>query len=839
MGAEVAPLRSFLGAFLVQLVISRAGIVLMILFPRTAESFAALWAIGSLIVPLIVLGSLNSHVQRQFTAKGIQQKVGRITLIEILVVIAIMAILAAMLLPALAKSKAKAQVVNLINDFKQLELAQQMASEEGQPVASGAAAPRVRRDFPETLLWRPELITDDRGKAALQIPLADSITTWRASIEAVSAIGKMGSLDTPIQVFQDFFVDLDLPVTLSLGDQVSVPVTCYNYLKEPQDIRLTLAVADWFESSAQPLTLHLSPGEVRSVRFPIKVLRVGNRLMRVTAQGAKIADAIEREIRIVPTGERVEQTKNEVLRSDFVETFNIAAEAIPDSAQLLVKFYPSRFSEIVEGLESIFEAPHGCFEQTSSSTYPNVLALDYLKRMGRLPPEVEIRARQFINAGYQRLLTFEVPGGGFDWFGHAPAHVGLTAYGILEFTDMKQVHPVDESMIERTRKWLGTQQKPDGSWDRVRGLDAWAGESPLTAYVAWALAEAGDESPTLDKALSFLRSHPDKLTSNYQRALAANAFLARNRNDTFGRELLRQLQEAAVKENKSLHWNSEGRSLTYSRGPGMEVETTALCTMAMIKAGVAPESVKQALGWLSKRKSANGTWGSTQATILAMRALIQGSSAALGQDFESTISVLVNGQTVETFRINKGNSDVMKQINLTARLHSGENRIQLQQQPSGELPFQLTGAYWTPASKSTTVTPNAAGTDALQISLDYDRTSIAVNDQLKCKVTVGNNSGQPINMAIVDLGIPPGFEVDSTTFDAMQSDGRLAKFEVTGNQVILYLSELPNKVPMVFDYSLRAKYPLRVQTPRSAVYEYYQPQNRAESRPLRLQVSSD
>ena len=40
------------------------------------------------------------------------------------------------------------------------------------------------------------------------------------------------------------------------------------------------------------------------------------------------------------------------------------------------------FSEVIEGLDSIFQMPYGCFEQTSSATYPNIMALLYLRRTG-------------------------------------------------------------------------------------------------------------------------------------------------------------------------------------------------------------------------------------------------------------------------------------------------------------------------------------------------------------------------------------------------------------------------------------------------------------------------
>ena len=214
-GGELEPLRIYLLAFFGQYILSRLGIVLAVYHPFRIEPLLPLvWILGSLVAPLVVLGSLSNHIRRQMTARGIPVPQAQITLVGILVIISIIAVLAAMLLPALASAKRKAQSISLINDLKQIELANRMSEEEGATTTTGGApAPRVRRDFPETLFWRPELITDDQGKASLEIPLADSITTWRASIDGISAAGKMGSIEMPITVFQDFFVDIDLPVS--------------------------------------------------------------------------------------------------------------------------------------------------------------------------------------------------------------------------------------------------------------------------------------------------------------------------------------------------------------------------------------------------------------------------------------------------------------------------------------------------------------------------------------------------------------------------------------------------------------------------------------------------
>ena len=80
--------------------------------------------------------------------------------------------------------------------------------------------------------------------------MADSITKWRISTTASTLDGKLGGVTDQILVFQDFFIDLDLPVTLTQNDEISLPVAIYNYLEEAQSVRVQIDVDQnnsWFQ----------------------------------------------------------------------------------------------------------------------------------------------------------------------------------------------------------------------------------------------------------------------------------------------------------------------------------------------------------------------------------------------------------------------------------------------------------------------------------------------------------------------------------------------------------------------------------------------------------------
>ena len=148
---------------------------------------------------------------------------------------------------------------------------------------SDSSAPRVRSYFPEALYINPEIITDQNGVASIAIPLADSITTWRMALLASTARGALGSGASSLKVFQDFFVDLDLPVTLTQGDRVSIPVAAYNYSGASGEVKLQLRQDDWFSlvEDVPEKIFVVDSGRVGGSQFTLQAKRIAKPPRRI------------------------------------------------------------------------------------------------------------------------------------------------------------------------------------------------------------------------------------------------------------------------------------------------------------------------------------------------------------------------------------------------------------------------------------------------------------------------------------------------------------------------------------------------------------------------------
>ncbi|MDP6543129.1 MAG: MG2 domain-containing protein [Phycisphaerae bacterium] len=679
---------------------------------------------------------------------------------------------------------------------------------------------RTRTYFPETMLWRPQIITDPQGRANLTVPLADSITTWRLSGSAVSKTGRLGRVSGSIRVFQPFFVDVNAPTSLTRGDEVSVPLVLYNYADKTLTVRLKCTGANGLTIVGDGASeVKIASGKVSRVMVRVKADKIGAGALKVVAVSDDLSDSIRRDIRIAPPGRPASTVVNSTL-TDGRQTINvpIPSDAVAGSIALRLKLYPSTFSELMDGLEGVFRQPHGCFEQTSSTTYPNVMALSYMRANGLDNPEAIAKATRYIQMGYQRLLSFEVKGGGFDWFGRGPANVVLTAYGLMEFADMAKVHNVDAKLLARTAAWLASQQTASGVWRFQPGCfhEPFTGgdnsELAITAYVTWAIASYDPDHPAAVRGAKYISANTGDISNDYTLALCANALRAAD-SPGMGKPLIEQLAGKVRRVGKDqAYWRAGGGS--------NDVRATALAILALRGEKWYGGMINDALRWLASRRDPSGTWGATQSTIMALKALTEGAPKAGGKrDKDVALAIRTVGADKAPVMMNvpAAASDAVHTAVIEPPADGNSMQLDVDARGAEGLPYQVVIHYYTQK-------PTTRAQAPVQIKVDYDRSNLQVGQSVTVKATITNTANAPANMLLADVGTPPGFSVDTTTLEKLRAAGKIDRYTVTSHGVIFYISKLSAGMSITLEYRMTARIPLKAQAAPTTVYPYYEPQ---------------
>ena len=254
-----------------------------------------------------------------------------------------------------------------------------------------------------------------------------------------------------------------------------------------------------------------------------------------------------------------------------------------------------------------------------------------------------------------------------------------------------------------------------------------------------------------------------------------------------------------------------------------------------IRAGVYPDAVSGALASLIQSKDSWGTWSTTQATILSLKTLLLASQTTGGASEPATVRVSLNKELTEELTIDPDNADLVHSVTFDQGFSpTGANRVQIDVEGGSSLMYQVATSYYLPWDQ---VLPEPQTEELIDIDLAYDRTALAVNDTVTVDVGVRLNREGVVKMALIDLGVPPGFTVLTEDLSRLVEQGLIARYELTGRQIIIYLEDFASGQPLRFNYRLRARFPMRAQTPPSVAYDYYNPTEQTTQAPLEMVVT--
>jgi hypothetical protein len=753
---------------------------------------------------------------------------------------------------------------------------------------SGISTPRLREYFPETLVWQPQLETDRQGRAQLKFKLADNITTWKLAVVGSTLDGEIGVAEKEIRAFQPFFAELDPPRILTEGDEIALPVVLRNYLNKAQTVETEIKPEEWFTLLGPARTrTEIAAGEAARTTFELRAIAsVKDGKQRVTAHGSEASDAIEKPVSVHPDGEEVTQTASQVFNHAAALDITVPDATIQGTARAELKIYPNLMAHALEGIEGILRRPYGCAEQTISSTYPNVMALRYLKQLGEGPPALAAKARLYTQAGYERLLGYRAANSGFTYWGRGEADLALTAYALKFLTDAQEFIAVDAEVITGARAWLIRQQRDDGSWPAYQ----WQSQDPrrilsLTSFIARVLAaadsgaarasqtpKAAGDDPALARAFHYLARHTEELDEPYAIASYALAALAAGEPERAA-PALERLRALAHTEAGTNYWALESNTPFYGWGLAGRIETTALAVRALAlaaehatsaerktlsarereasrkdaaassaSAAQNDELVRRGLLFLLRHKDRYGVWLSTQATINVLDTLIAlndatGAQASAGGAAEVT----VNGRRAASVTLPP--SDQLSQpltVDLSAFLTPGRHRIEVKRAlGSAAATAQVVASYYVPwAQSSATSTENfrSGAASALRLAVKFDAREAKVGAEVTCRVEAERVGFRGYGMLLAEIGLPPGAEVDRASLErAMQESGEdINQYDVLPDRLIVYL--WPRAGGTRFAFTFRPRFGIKAQTAPSVLYDYYNPEASLTVAPVKFLV---
>jgi len=355
--------------------------------------------------------------------------------------------------------------------------------------------------------------------------------------------------------------------------------------------------------------------------------------VNVSGNCKELSDSVTKVVAVAPRGFPVNKFASGYIQGDKGISFvvNIPKNAIKGSEECTVTIVTSILSNLSDSFQSLISCPGGCFEQVSSTLYPLIMAQKYFQvKQTPIPESLKNTINSHLSIGYAKIKGYEISGGGFDWYGSAPANESLSAYGILQLNDMKSVFPVEQDLIDRASKWLSTRKDGKGGFNRGNGRYGF-GNAPYeitNTWICWAVTEAGHPyssvSVEVDKAI---QKASDEFNPYVVALAAMTAFHSNLKNaGKSACDRLVQFQSengSVLNSDPNNSRSSSFTTVTYSYGDDYVICCTSLSIMAWLRGGASYiDKVTSAVKWLAT-KCSYGRFGSTHSTILALKAIVE------------------------------------------------------------------------------------------------------------------------------------------------------------------------------------------------------------------------
>ncbi|MEM6769341.1 MAG: alpha-2-macroglobulin family protein [Bacteroidota bacterium] len=479
-----------------------------------------------------------------------------------------------------------------------------------------------------------------------------------------------------------------------------------------------------------------------------------------------------------------------------------------------LQLYGTSLEQITRSFAGMLREPHGCFEQVTSTAYPNALIVGLLQADTLQQYQKEIRrARHYLASGYQQLSRYEQAGGGFGLWENRPAKPRYSAMALLQFADLANVWDgVKPAMITRTRRYLANAIKKAGFV-----------EGPAQLYQLLALAQHRENGldSLIEQHASAVAQQPDE---HYYALLLTQVYLAQGRLE----EARTQVQRLVpVVQSQTLNARSRSAGIGSAYGRFSQVEMLGHFIESYLATEGYDGTVEAAFSWATELKSKH-YYLPTQAKVRYLRALAALAGYRKLPD-AGYLEVFVNGSKTDTIHYAVGRNRTLK-LRLTPHLQAGENRVRLRFAERDVYPALRWEAKWQQ------VLPPKAESSPIVVVPRAD-TVANVGDIISYRLELTNTTDASVKAPMLQVGLPGNVSLLAKDLDPLVDQGTIDYYELDGQYLNLYFEEFAAKERRTIPLDLTARVAGTFHAPALVCYPYYQPHLRQFSRLPQLHVT--
>ncbi len=236
------------------------------------------------------------------------------------------------------------------------------------PQGGGGGQQTTRELFDTLLFWKARVKLDAEGKASLEIPLNDSLTSFRIVAVANGGVDRFGTGDTTIRSTQDLQIFSSVPPLVRQGDTFQAGFKIRNASERKIRVRLNADIQP-LRSRWKEQRLQLDPGEARDVFWEVSVPAGLDALTYEIEARDEVgfSDRLRVTQKVAPSVPvRTFQATLTQLEPDFQIPVALPADAEPERGGVRLNLSPS----LLAGLDSVrrymADYPYSCFEQKTS-----------------------------------------------------------------------------------------------------------------------------------------------------------------------------------------------------------------------------------------------------------------------------------------------------------------------------------------------------------------------------------------------------------------------------------------------------------------------------------------